>query len=96
MILLYRVLSVLFYPVLIVLIFVRKFLNKEHPIRYKEKILPSNFNVQREKKYSKLVWFHAASIGELKSILTILDNLKKKESRKISFWGRSIQIFINY
>ena len=80
MILLYRVLSVLFYPVLIVLIFVRKFLNKEHPIKNKEKILPSNFNVQREKKYSKLVWFHAASIGELKSILTILDNLKKKDN----------------
>ena len=51
MILLYRVLSVLFYPILIVLIFVRKFLKKEHPTRYKEKMLSSNFNIQRKKKH---------------------------------------------
>ena len=80
MILLYRVLSVLFYPLIVILIFARKFLKKEHPVRYKEKIFSSNFNVRRKKKYSKLVWFHAASIGELKSILTILDKLKKKDN----------------
>ena len=79
MILLYRVLSVLFYPILIVLIFVRKFLKKEHPTRYKEKILSSNFNIQRKKKRdSKLLWFHAASIGELNRIVPIIDELKKK------------------
>ena len=79
MILLYRVLSVLFYPILIALIFARKFLKKEHPTRYKEKILSSNFNIQRKKKQdSKLLWFHAASIGELNSIVPIIDELKKK------------------
>ena len=78
MILLYRVLSVLFYPILIILIFVRKFLKKEHPTRYKEKILSSNFNIQRKKRDSKLLWFHAASIGELNSIVPIIDELKKK------------------
>ena len=78
MILLYRVLSVLFYPILIALIFARKFLKKEHPTRYKEKILSSNFNIQRKKRDSKLLWFHAASIGELNSIVPIIDELKKK------------------
>ncbi len=78
MILLYRVLSVLFYPLLVMLIFVRKFLKKEHATRYKEKIFSSHFNIQRKKEGSKLLWFHAASIGELKSILPIIDELKKK------------------
>ena len=80
MILLYRVLSVLFYPILIILIFVRKFLKKEHQTRYKEKIFSSNFNIQRKKKDSKLLWFHAASIGELKSIVPIINELKKKDN----------------
>ena len=80
MILLYRVLSVLFYPLLVILIFVRKLLKKEHPTRYKEKILTSKFNVLRKKKDLKLLWFHAASIGELKSVLPIIDELKKKDN----------------
>ena len=69
----------MFYPLLVLLIFVRKFLKKEHPTRYKEKILSSNFNVHRKKKDSKLLWFHAASIGELKSIIPIIDELKKRD-----------------
>ncbi len=78
MIFFYRVLSIFFYPLLIILIFVRRFLKKEHPIRYKEKIFSSNFNIKKNKNL-KLIWFHAASIGELKSILPIIHALKKKD-----------------
>tara|TARA_B100000963_G_C22626403_1_gene672592 strand:+ start:1973 stop:3178 length:1206 start_codon:yes stop_codon:yes gene_type:complete len=49
-------------------------LNKEDKYRYKEKILPSHFNVKR-KKNTKLIWFHAASLGELKSIIPIIKEL---------------------
>ena len=74
MILFYRVLTHLIYPFLFVIVFFRVFLKKEDPKRYKEKILISHFNVKRNYE-QKLIWFHAASIGELKSILPIIKKL---------------------
>ena len=74
MILTYRVLTNLIYPLLLILIFIRKILNKEDPYRFKEKIFISHFNINR-KKNKKLIWFHAASIGEFKSIVPIIDEL---------------------
>ena len=79
MIFTYRVLTGLLYPFLIVLIYFRKILNKEHSERYKEKILSSHFNVIR-KKNSKLIWFHAASIGEFKSIIPIIKKLNDENN----------------
>ena len=82
MILFYRVLAILFYPLIILLIFCRIFLKKEDPKRYKEKIFSSHFNIKRNKD-RKLIWIHAASIGELKSIIPIVlklnDNGKEKD-----------------
>ena len=79
MILIYRGLTNLFYPILIILIFYRKIFNKEHKTRYKEKIFPSHFNIIR-KKNTRLIWFHAASIGEFQSILPIIKELKKNKN----------------
>ena len=78
MVLLYRALSNILYPVFTVIIFLRKILKKEDSLRYKEKIFPNHFNVIR-KKNTKLIWFHAASIGELKSIIPILFEINKKQ-----------------
>ena len=75
--LLYGTLTLIIYPLLIILIFFRKIINKEDKNRYKEKIFPSSFNVKRSNN-SKLILFHAASIGELKSILPIINELEKK------------------
>ena len=75
MILLYEVLTVIIYPFLVLLILFRKIIKKEDPKRYREKIFTSYFNVKRNK--SKLIWFHAASIGEFKSILPVVENLNK-------------------
>ena len=47
---------------------------KESPIRFKEKL--GITNVQRHDGY--LMWFHCASIGELKSIFPIIDHYIKK------------------
>tara|TARA_A100001015_G_scaffold175461_1_gene195154 strand:- start:9028 stop:10239 length:1212 start_codon:yes stop_codon:yes gene_type:complete len=49
-------------------------INKEDPRRYKEKILVNHFNVKKSKNL-KLLWFHAASIGELKSIIPIIKKI---------------------
>ena len=79
MILFYRVLTHLIYPFLFVIAFFRVLLKKEDPKRYKEKILISHFNVKRNYE-QKLIWFHAASIGELKSILPIIKKLNSDNS----------------
>lgn len=76
MILLYRILTILIYPLLFIFLYYRKIIKKEDPIKFKEKILPSCFKVERKAK-SKLIWFHAASIGEYKSILPIIERLKR-------------------
>tara|TARA_B100000123_G_scaffold271619_1_gene251935 strand:+ start:60 stop:1283 length:1224 start_codon:yes stop_codon:yes gene_type:complete len=59
------------------LIFFRKIFNKEDKDRYKEKIFSSSFRVKRTNGL-KLVLFHAASIGEFKSIIPIIKELEKK------------------
>tara|TARA_Y100000591_G_C21786361_1_gene674034 strand:- start:259 stop:1473 length:1215 start_codon:yes stop_codon:yes gene_type:complete len=58
---------------------------KEDATRYKEKIFRSNFNVNRNVN-KKLIWFHAVSIGELKSILPII--------REINDNGKNLQFLI--
>ena len=78
MIFLYRVVTNFLYPILIFLIYLRKIKGKEHQYRYKEKIFAKNFNVLKISN-SKLIWFHAASIGELKSIIPVLEELNKRK-----------------
>jgi 3-deoxy-D-manno-octulosonic-acid transferase len=79
MILAYRVLTTLIYPLLFIFTYYRKILKKEDPKRYKEKILISHFNIKR-KTNSKLIWFHAASIGEFKSIVPIIKKLNENKN----------------
>ena len=74
MIFLYRVFTFLLYPLLLIVVYYRKIIQKEDPIRFKEKIFPSCFNVVR-KNSTELIWFHAASIGEFKSIVPIINKL---------------------
>jgi len=74
MIFIYRFITFFFYPILIILIFFRKLLKKEDSIRYKEKIFSSYFSPDVNSK-KKLIWFHAASIGEAQSILPIIQKL---------------------
>ena len=82
MILIYRVITTLIYPILIIFIYIRKIINKEDPKRYKEKIFISHFRPINKNK-SKLIWFHAASIGELKSIIPIISQINK--NKKLRF-----------
>ncbi len=74
MFLVYRALTTLIYPFLIFFIYFRKLKKKEDSLRYKEKIFPSSFNIDKKEKL-KLIWFHAASIGEFKSIIPIIEKL---------------------
>ena len=76
MITFYKIITTLLYPLILILIFCRKILLKEDPIRYKEKIFIKSFDVKKKK--FKLIWFHAASIGEFKSILPLIRSLNEK------------------
>ena len=64
----YNFLTYLFYIPYIILIYLRKFLKKEHSVKFKEKIFLINLKAK-----GFLFWFHVASIGELKSIYPIID-----------------------
>ena len=73
----YRFLTTLIFPLLALIIFIRKFLNKEDLTRYKEKFILNKFI----SKIQNPIWFHGASIGEIKSIIPIIKHLTKKDSK---------------
>ena len=76
----YKVLSYLVFPILLLVIFYRKLINKEDPIRYKEKFLIYSFNKENIKD-KEVIWIHAASIGEVNSVLPLIKNIIKKNDK---------------
>ncbi len=77
MLLIYRHLINIFFPIIIIVVFLRVIFDKEDKNRFKEKIFKSSFLISKNKD-KQLIWFHAASIGELKSIIPIIKKLNKK------------------
>ena len=74
MIIIYRLATSLLHYLLLPYLYFRIFKKKESPIRFKEKL--GITKLQRDDGY--LIWFHCASIGELKSIFPIIDHYVKK------------------
>ena len=99
MVLIYRALSNILFPVFTLIIYLRKILKKEDSYRYREKIFPKYFNITR-KDNAKLIWFHAASIGELKSILPILSEINKKQKDgridQLGFYNTTSKEYVIY
>ncbi len=83
MLFIYKSLTFFLYPLFVLIIFLRIFLKKEDKARFKEKIFPSTVNYKRGFN-KKLVWFHASSIGELLSIVSLIKNLNN-ENKNIEF-----------
>ena len=77
MLLVYRYLINIFFPIIVILMLFRKWLGKEDKIRYKEKIFKNYLNIIRDNN-KKLIWFHVASIGELKSVIPLIKKLNEK------------------
>ena len=76
MILAYRIFTNILYPFLFILLYVRVIL-KGRSKRYKEKYLLKKEKINNPK--SSLIWFHAASIGEFKSIIPIIKEVNAKK-----------------
>jgi len=70
----YKISTIILYPFVVLLIYLRSFFNKEDQVRYKEKIFSSSFRVLKNNR-KKLIWFHVASIGELLSILPLVEEI---------------------
>ena len=83
MFLFYRVLTTILFPVFILIIYFRKYLNKEDKIRFKEKISITNNGLPENKE---VFWIHAASIGEVNSIFPIIKEIKKKKTKTYLYY----------
>ncbi len=78
----YRYFTYIIYPLLIILIYLRSIIKKEDKKRFKEKIFLSNFQAVRHNQ-KKLVWFHAASIGECASIIPLIEAINNNNKNII-------------
>ena len=77
MLLIYRYLTLFLYPLFVILIYLRSVFNKEDKVRFKEKIFTNHFKAHKDSE-KKLIWFHAASIGECLSVLPLIDEINSK------------------
>ena len=78
MLFVYRILINLIFALSPLIILIRLFKKKEDPIRFKEKFC---FFSQKRKK-GKIIWFHGASVGEIQSIIPLIEKFQK--NKKIS------------
>ena len=73
---LYQIIFTLIIFISPILIYIRFLKNKEHKTRYKEK-----FSITSKKRIKgNLIWFHGASVGEIQSIIPLIENYEKDKT----------------
>ena len=79
MYLIYRLLTNIFFLFSPIILFLRILQKKEDINRFQEK-----YCIYSKKNYQKTIWFHAVSVGELMSIIPVINKLEKnKKIQKI-------------
>ena len=79
MIFIYKIVTILLYPLIPIYLRIRILNNKEDGKRINERYGIAS----RKKKGNKLIWLHAASIGESLSIITLVKEIQTKNSSQI-------------
>ena len=74
MIKIYQFLSYVLFPIILINLYLRIVRNKEDKNRYKERFGKTDFNFNFSKK---IIWLHAASVGEFKSSHVIIEKYYK-------------------
>ena len=78
MLIVYRLLINLIFILSPIIFVIRFFKKKEDPKRFIEKL---GF-FSKKKINGKLIWFHGASVGELQSVIPLIEKLEKNKSIK--------------
>ena len=78
MIFFYRILINFIFIISPLIIILRLIKNKEDIKRFWEKFCFFSFN----RGNGKLIWFHGASVGELQSIIPLLEKIEKIKNKK--------------
>ena len=78
MFLFYRILINIIFILSPIIIFFRLLKRKEDLLRFKEKLC---FFTKRRSK-GKLIWFHGASVGEIQSVIPLIEKFEKNRSIK--------------
>lgn len=71
---LYKIFSILLYPLLFLMFLIRIFKKKETKKSFHEK-----FMINEKKLQGEYIWIHAASVGEVNSTISLINNLFKKD-----------------
>ena len=78
----YRSITLFFYPLFIIIIYLRKIFKKENSESFKGKLFPSKFLIDKDKT-KNLVWFHAASIGEAQSVVPLIKKIISERKQEM-------------